>query len=104
MAAVATVINKAQVPGLNKTFYFGTIAFDSTYPSGGEAIDLGSNERVDFMFCNASGGYVPVWDAANQKLLLYYGDNNNAADGPLIENATADVSALTAVPFLAFGA
>ena len=30
------------------------------------------------------GGYVPAYDDATGKLKFYYGDNNNAADGPLI--------------------
>jgi hypothetical protein len=102
MAAVATVTKKYGIGG-TATLYVGTIAFDATYPSGGEAIDLGGNETVEIMLCAPSGGYVYLWDKANQKLLVYYGDNNNAADGPLIENATADISALTAVPFLAIG-
>lgn len=41
------------------------------------------------------GGYLPVYDKANDKLKVYYGDNNNAADGPLVENATADLSGVT---------
>ena len=41
------------------------------------------------------GGYLPQWDAAAGRLKLYYGDNNNAADGPLIEVANGDYSAVT---------
>lgn len=44
------------------------------------------------------GGYVPVWDSVNDKLSVYYGDNNNASDGPLIEvPTTPDLSGTTFV-------
>jgi hypothetical protein len=50
------------------------------------------------------GGYIYEWDATNQKLKLMIGDNNNAADAVAVEAANAtDVSALTALPFIAVG-
>ena len=103
MAAVATVTKKYGIGG-TATLYVGTIAFDSSYPTGGEAIDLSGNERVEYIQCNAQGGYVFVFEQNDQKLLAYYGDNNNAADGPLIEVPnTTDLSSLTAIPFIAVG-
>lgn len=83
-----------------------SVAFDNSYPTGGESIaaskfGLG---KIEFLIAQSTGGYIFAWDNANSKLLAYYGDNNNAADGPLIEvpNAT-DLAALTAVPVLVFG-
>lgn len=74
---------------------FFKVALDSTYPSGGEAVDVTGD--VGYFFATfdgpSVGGYVPKWDRASQKIKLFYGDNNNAADGPLIENATTDLSA-----------
>lgn len=74
-----------------------TILMDATYPAGGEAIDAtGDVGYVAMWFTGPSTtGYVGKWDIANQKIKVFYGDNNNAADGPLIENATADLSAET---------
>lgn len=104
MAAVATTQKSIKLSS-GITLYMGTIALDSSYPTGGEAVDFGNNERMDFVVTAPSGGYVGLWDAANQKLLQYYGDNNNAADGPLIEAPnTTDLSALTAIPFFGIGA
>jgi len=41
-------------------------------------------------------GYLPVWVPSTNKVKVYYVDNNNAADGPLIEvpNGT-DLSSIT---------
>jgi hypothetical protein len=104
MAATATTSKSVKLAS-GFVLYTGTIALDSSYPTGGEAIDLGLNERVDFLVTSPSGGYVGLWDATNQKLLMYYGDNNNASDGALIQVPdTTDLSALTAIPFFAIGA
>jgi hypothetical protein len=104
MAAVATISKSQQLAsGLN--VYVGTIALDSSYPTGGEAIDHADVERFDVILVAGGGGYIFEWDAPNQKLKLMIGDNNNAADAVAVEAANAtDVSALTALPFVAVGA
>lgn len=67
--------------------------FDSSYPTGGEALaaaDIGLQE-INAIFAELGDtGYVIRHDKTNGKLMAYYGDNNNASDGPLIEvpNAT----------------
>ena len=78
-------------------------AGDGAYPTGGtpgfaalfqaKTKDSRSPVAVISQDC---GGYVAVYDLANDKLKVYYGDNNNASDGPLIEvpNAT-DLSGVT---------
>lgn len=90
----------------------GTISFtgDTSYPTGGEALTVDGNldlRNLDaIFFANTNSGYVPVWNGSKTapKIMVYYGDNNNASDGPLIEvpNAT-DLSAQTGFQFLAFG-
>lgn len=103
MAATITVLDKWSI-GATKTEYLLNIDFDSSYPTGGEAIDISANERLAFVGAQPTSGYVFQWDAANQKLLAYYGDNNNAADGPLIEVPnTTDLSSLTGVRARAIG-
>lgn len=102
MAAV-TVNRSIELGGTDK-LYVGTIAFDSSYPTGGEALDATANEQLDYVFCTHQGGYSFAWDAANQKLLAYYCDYDAGADGPLIQVPnTTDLSALTAVPFIGVG-
>ena len=104
MAATATVQTTVEIGG-SKRLYYGTIAFDSSYPTGGEAIDVGSNERLDVVFCgtypSATVGYLFSWDAANQKLRAHRTDQ---VDDPAEEVPdTTDLSALTSIPFLAIG-
>lgn len=82
----------------------GTITFDASYPTGGEALTLrsiGLDVLEDLTFSNeyasATTTYQVKWNksATAPLLLAFMGDNNNAADGPLIEAANAtDLSAL----------
>jgi len=77
---------------------------DGAYPTGGttgiaallQAV-LGRLATPLFVVAaGANGGYRAIYDVANDTLLMYYGDNDNAADGPQIEvpNAT-DLSGVT---------
>lgn len=104
--AVSVTRSRVAVPGASKVVH-GTIAFDSSYPTGGEALSkstIGLGDRLDSIVFEPAGGYVPVYDYTNEKVKMFMGDNNNAADGPLIEVAdTTDLSALTAVRFRAEG-
>jgi hypothetical protein len=104
MAAVATIKKTHQLAS-GLSVFVGTIALDSSYPTGGEAIDHADVERFDVLTVAGGGGYIFEWDAPNQKLKLMIGDNNNAADAVAVEAAnTTDVSALSALPFVAWGA
>ena len=83
----------------------GDIAFDNSYPSNGEALDL-SNEFNDLklVIFEAKLGYVFEYDYTNKKVIAYYYDYDATADGPAIECAnTTDLSALTSVKFIAYG-
>lgn len=97
-----TVINKTQVTGVLNV---DQIAFagDGAYPANGTpgfqalvraALGKG-NVTIIHVVPQDCGGYLPVYDNVADKLKVFYGDNNNAADGPLVENATANLSATT---------
>lgn len=105
MAAVVTPIARQRTD--RNFIVYTTIAFDSSYPTGGEAVTsnaLGLGTILMAFSPGTTSGYVFQWDNANNKLLAYYGDNNNAADGPLIEvPAATDLSSLTAIPLIAIG-
>jgi hypothetical protein len=84
----------------------GTVAFDSSYPTGGESITAAKFGlgKIDFLIATALSGYVFFWDGTNSKLMAYYADNNAAGDSALIQVPdTTDLSALTAIPVLAIG-
>lgn len=76
-----------------------TGTWDATYVNGtGETVtaaSLGLSHLLDVEI--DAGPYIVVPTISTDKtsvvLKAYYGDNNNAADGPLIESANADLSA-----------
>lgn len=89
-----------------------TLDLDDSYPSGGYAsfsdtikdvLGQGSSRTlVAVQQASPAGGYILHWDRSNDKLIIYYGNNDAGADGPLIENATADLSLITGVELLVF--
>lgn len=93
--ALTFALDDRQLVG-NKRQVSGTVTFDSSYPTNGEsftAADLGLTAITNFEAQPSTVGYVAVWDRSTSapKLMAFYGDNNNASDGPLIEvpNATS---------------
>lgn len=76
---------------------------DAAYPTGGTAgfkalfQAKAKDQRAPIaVIVEDCGGYQVTYDVANDKLKVWYGDNNNAADGPLIEVPnTTDLSATT---------
>lgn len=80
-----------------------SFAGDGAYPGGGTpgfqalvraALDKGNLEVLAVFPHGACGGYVPRYDKANDKLMVYEG-NYDAADGPLQESSTANLSGVT---------
>lgn len=106
MAAVVTITDRFDAGNAN--IIVGTIALDSSYPTGGEAISanaLGLG-KVAALIPTGSGqlGYHAEWDGANSKLLMFYADYDAGADGALIQVPdTTDLSAVTALGFVAIG-
>jgi len=91
-----------------------TIAFGDgalTYPTGGVEMPAGGsfgmpNAIVDDIIVSdhsAGLGYDYTYDKANNKLFMRYGDNNNAADGPLIELITSVAPAAITLKCTAIG-
>jgi hypothetical protein len=88
-----------KVINLTVAFGNGTLA----YPSGGIPLDKAKmgcpNEVVSVLLNNpaSSNGFLYKYDLANNKLRIYQGDNDNAADAALIElvAATATPAAAT---------
>lgn len=107
MAAVVT----AGIPyksGGGRREVRGTIAFDNSYPTGGESVTVHALglSILESLTLSPNKGYVFEWDGttASPKILAYHGDNNNASDGPLIEVPnTTDLSTCTAVRYIARG-
>lgn len=85
-----------EVPGSRKEVY-GTVTFDSSYPTGGEAFvpaEFGL-DRLDWLQVAGATGYLAVWDGSvtAPKILLY---RQTAATGALVEVPnTTNVSTVT---------
>ena len=62
-----------------------------TYPAGGVPLDknkLGLPnviKSLSFVDADDSNGFVYKYDAENEKIRIYQGDNDAGADGPLVE-------------------
>ena len=66
---ITAVENNAFTSGVYQNTY--TVLFDSSYPTGGEAVtaanfDLGT--ITELRPGGPNGGYLPEWDAANSKI------------------------------------
>lgn len=94
------------IVGGNKKRVVASLVFGDgalTYPAGGVPVLKGKLglpnvvESLSFADPMAADGYVYKYDLANNKVRIYQGDNNNAADAPLIElvAATATPAATT---------
>lgn len=99
--------NGRQLVGTVRTVS-GTVTFDSSYVTGGEPFtpaEVGLAYLSDFDCEPSTTGYVPVWDRSTNapKLMAFYGDNNNASDGPLIEVPAATNLSTVVARFTATG-
>lgn len=83
------------------------VDFDSSYPTGGEAItdaQLGFSKAPDWVEIEPKSGYVFEYDGTNDKIKVFMADYDAVADGALIEaNNTRDLSAVTGVIVKAYG-
>lgn len=84
---------KTDLQGTVRAVYM-EITLDSSYPTGGEAVDVGL-DRIWSAHLESDDGYIFKYDYANDKILAYYADYDAVADGALIEVAdTTDLSAV----------
>lgn len=101
MALALTEKERSRTVLGNKRFVVFDIAWDSSYPTGGESLsaaDVGMTEIENVAVSGGAGGYFFDYDTANSKMLAYYYDYNGAADGAAIQVAnTTDLSGVTAL-------
>lgn len=83
MALTITIDRKVQhAAGIWECW--GRFTPDSSWLAAGEVVDVDGLTRIDDMTPVVKGGYVFTLNPATQTVLGFYGDNNNASDGPLI--------------------
>lgn len=102
MALTITIPDAGRTVIGNKRLVFGTIAFDSSYPTGGEALTAGNLglDKIDHI--TFTSDIVQCYWASNL-LLAYYGDNDNAADAEFVQVANTDDISAANVGFFAIG-
>src|SRR5690242_17590658 len=83
--------------GQSEALVFGTIVMDSSYATGGEAIDAPGDLGYHHAMAGAAGGYVPYWDRANQKIQAF---RQSAATSALTEVPNATDLSATTFPFI----
>ena len=105
MALTVAVTERSQSG--NKIVNRGTIAFDASYPTGGESLtanQLGLRvvESINF---EVEVGHVLEYDYSNATVKVFFADYDAGADGALIEfTSTGDLSStITAARFTALG-
>lgn len=110
MAVALTVRNRYKLG--NSFIVTADAAFSGTYTTGGEsftAASIGLTAITDVYVHPAEDGsanaYVARWNGSTSapKIKLFIGDNNNASDGPLIENPNATSLTGVASRVLIFG-
>lgn len=78
----------------NKKVRYRKVTFDSAYPDGGEAVTAADFNLFSLEFLEICGvvhpsgtetAYAAGYDVANKKIIIFEGDNNNAADAPFVE-------------------
>lgn len=104
MAATVTAVGTPQVAGGWQVRIYD-VAFDSSYPTGGESVTpamLGLN-TIDFLIAEPAGGYTFEYDHDDELLIARWVDTTT--DGaPQAEVAdTTDLSAVTGIRIIAFG-
>lgn len=104
---VTDYANGAERISQNMGILTGTVAFDTSYPTGGEDTSgiSGYFQTCLVIIFIPTAGYVFQYDKANDTVLVYQSDYSFSADAPLVEVAdTTDLSTpLASVQFIAIG-
>lgn len=93
--ALTVTIDERDVWGSHQVRW-GSVQFDSSYPTGGEAVaaaDFQLSELKEIVVHSADDAtYRPVWDAANDKIKLYVEDGTSGIEAEAAN--TSDQSAV----------
>ena len=95
MVLTLTKLRRTVVGNMRLAIY--QVTFDNSYPTGGEALtaaDLGLSSIEIMKTDGGDGGYVPQFDYANNKMLMF----EAGADGAALDEVTATTD-LSSVSF-----
>jgi len=98
--ALTVTINKTDTVGRYLKVKTGSIVFDSSYPTNGEALtasNLGFSTDVEFIEISAAGGLIFEYDYANSKLKALYPTGGSATPASLAAPAVTVPAGATGV-------
>ena len=82
----------------------GTVAFDSSYPTGGEAVTFSIPVAgIKAVFFEPYGGRLYTYERATEKIKVWYGKGGTTTSVFIEVSNTADLSSLSNVPYVLFG-
>lgn len=104
--ALTVSVSRTDTVGRYTKYVTGTITFDSSYATGGEAIaatDMKLSSKIEFLQASSAAGYIFEYDATNGKVKAYW--PNSDATAPSVAKQVASTTDLSAVTcnFIAFG-
>jgi len=98
--ALTVTINKTDTVGRYLKVKTGSIVFDSSYPTNGEALtasNLGFSTDVEFIEISPAGGLIFEYDYANSKLKALYPTGGSATPASLAAPAVTVPAGATGV-------
>lgn len=104
--ALSVSVSRTDTVGRYTKYTTGTITFDSSYATGGEALtasNLGLSSKVEFISVTPGSGYIFQYDYTNKKLKAYWPTTD--ATAPNVAKEVANTTNLSTVTcnFVAFG-
>lgn len=107
--ALSVSVTRTDTVGRYTKYKTGTITFDSSYATGGEALsasNCGLSAKVEFLSATNAAGYIFEYDYTNGKLKAYYPSKSGTITSPGLPGAevaaSTDLSGVTC-RFIAFG-
>lgn len=104
--AVSVSTTRTDTVGRYTKYTTGTITFDSSYPTGGEALlptNVGLSSKVEFISVSPADGYVFEYDYANNKVKAYWPTSDATAPCPGEEVAASTNLSTVTCRYIAFG-
>ncbi len=90
--------------GTNMVIEIGTLAFDNSYPTGGEAITFSIPvANIVGFYAEPYGGRLYTYERSTEKIKAWF-SRGGTASGVFAEvSSTSDLSAMSNVPYMVFG-
>ena len=104
MALTIAIPDRGRTVVGNRRLVTGSLTQDSSYPTGGESLTPGDLGLSDIDFIVFSADVIQCyWESSTKKVLMYYGNNDGAADGEFVEATSTDDLSAANIDFQAWG-